>query len=151
MNKAWKHFIYEGGNVTNTKLEESRDDLHSATDELNVAIVRAEDAIAQLKLGVTAGVLFNMNDDDLRLERRLCFGKMGDRWRFIVEVHGLHETSDPLLNMSRRVRIRATHLFKDLFEELQRAVGRDRDEIVAARERVETFIMRVRNAKAAAE
>lgn len=117
------------------------DELHEATDDLNAAIVRAEEALARLKLGVTASAPFPITGDDPECARRLAFGKMGDRWRFIVESAGAGPV--PLLNASRLVRLRAVDLFDQVLRDLLAEVERETKEAREMRERADAFTSKV--------
>jgi hypothetical protein len=97
--------------------------LGSATDELNAAIGRAEQAIASMKLGVSASVTLTEDSEQSydRLEL-LTFQKEGASWRLLVErgIAGEPESwsSTPLVNASRETRLLAADRLPELIAKL---------------------------------
>ena len=118
----------------------ARADLESATDFLTSSIVRAEEAVAALHLGVAASVPFPLDGDDAGLDRRLRFGKVGDRWRFSVETrHG----SNPLVNASRMVRGAATRYVDAILEALLKEARKEVGDVAERCSAVEDFVRRI--------
>jgi hypothetical protein len=97
-----------------------------ATDELNESLTGAEEAIASLKLGVTASVTLEELEEEIApgLERITCltFGKEGSAWRLLIErgVVGEPETwkTTPLVSASRETRLLATKHLRELLKKL---------------------------------
>jgi hypothetical protein len=106
-------------------------ELASATDAVNLALERVEQALAALNLGVTASVnLYPGCVDDW--QQCLGFGKDGSTWRLVLEsgpAGGDDEdwSQSPLLSTSKEVRLRAVErlpaLVDKLVEVAERQVG----------------------------
>lgn len=86
--------------------------LNRATDELNNALIRAEQALADTGLGVEAEVTFGVEPEI----RFLAFAKMPSGWRLVIEQE--NGRSDLLLNASRTDRILAARLLPGLVQAL---------------------------------
>jgi hypothetical protein len=96
-------------------------ELSAATDALNASLRKAEQALTELNLGVTASVaLWPKQSDWLQFLR---FGKDASGWRLILESGpdgGDPEdwSESPLLNASKEVRLQAVERLPALLEEL---------------------------------
>lgn len=84
--------------------------LNEATDRMNEAIERVENALVSTKLGMSGGVPLDEGTN------KLWFGKSGDHWGlFIVD---LNMNATPLRNTSRATRVGACAKLDALLEEL---------------------------------
>ncbi|MEO5726076.1 MAG: hypothetical protein ABI134_18375 [Byssovorax sp.] len=101
--------------------------ISTATDALNASLQRAQQALTELNLGVTAAVPLypQMSHAESHLDWRqfIRFGKDASGWRLILESG--HEGQDPedwsespLLNASKEVRLQAVVRLPALLEQL---------------------------------
>lgn len=102
-------------------------ELSAATDALNASLRKAEQALAELNLGVTAAVsLYPMTPQEAARtdwHQALRFGKDATGWRLILESYpddGAPEDTieSPLLNASKEVRLQAAARLPALLERL---------------------------------
>ena len=110
----------------------------TATDALNASLQRAELALTELNLGVTAAVFLNpLEEDRGDWRQHLRFGKDSTGWRLILESGpdgGEPEdwSESPLLNASKEVRLQAVTRLPALLEKL---VETAEQHLVALRQR----------------
>jgi hypothetical protein len=86
--------------------------LSAITDSLNEVLAKAEKAILELGLGVTASVPLPGSPG-----RSLAFGKEANGWKLLV-VADDGSFSQPLLNSSRKLRLEAVDRIPPLVEAL---------------------------------
>jgi hypothetical protein len=127
------------------KASEIGPQLDEATDLLNRGIAEAENQIAALKLGVTAAVDFDLPGDDEEphdFKRLLSFGKLGDKWRLLVE-WGCPPpetwSSVPLLNANKEMRLLAVNLFEKLLSALVLEAAKQRADVMEQANRALKF------------
>lgn len=113
--------------------------LDLATDRLNEALREAEDALAELGLGVTASV-------SLEGDRSLHFKKHGNEWGLMVAKRGDEANPTLLLSASRRTRLEAAGRLPDLHEALHDAYDDELRRIDRAVDSLRTFTLSVRAA-----
>lgn len=113
-------------------------EMSTATDELNTALQSAEKAIATLKLGVTASVVMNPEEEGPWTEA-LVFGKDKQVWRLLYET-GLDGDNDvnstPLVNASRAIRLKAVDHLPALLEALIARAAQEVEDVRAKTEAV---------------
>ena len=113
--------------------------LDTATERLNGLLTEAEKIIAGIKFGVNARVQLNASWD-------LGFGKYDTKWRLVAHWHGLspaggeEETTQPLINAPREVRVLAANLFNTLIIALQHAQAEHQGQVEKACEYMEIWI-----------
>jgi hypothetical protein len=124
-------------------------EMGAVTDELNRSIAEAEKAIAELKLGVTASVTIESDENEatgVSWWRDLSFGKEKQVWRLLLEtsVDGEMEDSSPLVNASRAIRLQAVDRFPELVEKLIETAGKEVEQVKAKTEAVNNLIATLR-------
>ena len=136
-----------GGSVP-TPLAQAREIaplLGKVTDALNERLTEAEDALAALNLGVTAGVVLRSDEDSTTCLR---FGKEGGAWRLTVESWSDYDPetvhSSLLANSSRETRLEAVSKLGDLLSELLAVARSQITDVEAAAEEVSSFVRSVR-------
>jgi hypothetical protein len=127
--------------------------LGSAADELNAALARAEEALASLRLGVTASVdLEEDGGSGSDWFELLTFGKQGAAWKLLIETGegGFPETfsTSPLLNASREKRLLAAERLPRLVEELVKEAEEQIAHVRARAEAVDTLVTSISSVRA---
>ena len=93
--------------------------LHEATDRLNKVLLRCEEALSELKLGVSAAV--TLDEDEQGWYRALRFGKSGGQFKLLIET-GVDGDPDvnitPLVSASRETRLEAVNALPELYKRL---------------------------------
>lgn len=105
--------------------------LGAAADALNGALLNAERALRDLKLGVAASVSIDSEND-----ARLAFGKQGDQWRLTLRCG---DQDSPITSVSREVRVMATLALPILLAALRRVAIDQVQSVGAATERANDF------------
>ncbi|WP_437716253.1 SIMPL domain-containing protein [Sorangium sp. So ce448] len=155
------------GTATFAKLDTQTDSLHlslqrarrvapelaSATEAVNNALERVEQALSALNLGVTAAVNLdpdaNPRDDWNQYVR---FGKDGSTWRLLLEsgpMDGEPEdwSQSPLLSTSKEVRLRAVDRLPALIDRLVEVAERQVGEFRAAAAKAKALADAIAEAK----
>jgi len=114
--------------------------LAASTDALNKSIVEVEAALKSLRLGVSASVLLDM-DDDRGWQRHLTFAKRDKEWHLLIEEFDDREdvTWEPLTNSSREIRLKSVRALSELVVELVRAAEEELQEVTSATASVKEF------------
>jgi flagellar hook-basal body complex protein FliE len=123
--------------------------LEQATTNFNAAIQKAEDVIKSLRLGVPGQATLQEWDDTstgITHYRILRFTKWDKEWRLVVEF-----TSDvddeghwePLLNVSRDLRLRAMEVLPDLVEDMIKNATDEVTEVTNAADKAQAFIANI--------
>lgn len=94
------------------EVQEVGKNLSGLADKLNEVLARAEKAIADLGLGVTASVPLLGS-----VGKSLAFGKESSGWKLLV-VSNDGSSSIPLLNSSRKLRLESVDRIPDLVKAL---------------------------------
>lgn len=113
--------------------------LDLATERLNDALREAEDALAELGLGVAASV-------PLEGDRFLHFKKHGNDWVLVVVKRSDEACPALLLSTSRRTRLEAAGRLPALHEALYEAYDDELRRIDKAVDTIRTFTLSVRSA-----
>ncbi|MBI4179695.1 hypothetical protein HY522_09775 [bacterium] len=104
--------------------------LHEATDRLNTVLLDFEQALAQLKLGVTASI--TLEEDQQGWFKALSFAKSGREFKLVIR-SGLEDDPDSIsstaiTSTSRETRLQAVAalpgLYKKLLEEFETEIER---------------------------
>ncbi len=106
-------------------MKAAQDAIARSIESLNAIIVAAEGVFESLNLCVTAAVDVNPEVGQLR------FGKLGGRWRLIIDHPG--GGADPLQNCDLRTRRIALAMLPDLYQALYQTawnVSRSIDQVV---------------------
>jgi hypothetical protein len=106
--------------------------LHQATDKLNAALLDAQKALADLKLGVTAYVLLEEEDESLWF-KSLGFEKLGGEFKLVIH-EGHHDEPDrgsttELTSASRESRLQAVRALPKLYRKLLNAFDTEVDRV----------------------
>lgn len=114
-----------------------REELAQATDDLTASVLRVEEALQALRLGVNAQVPL---DDQGRF---LSFEKAKKGWGLYV----ISSETDrqPLCNASRESRVRAAEVYDALLAEMFVQAEAQVSIVKDARDRTEEFVTRVLN------
>jgi len=107
-------------------------DLNESTDQLNLALERAEEALVDLNLGVRAFILLNDKDG-----AELGFGKHKNRWRLLYRYTD-HE--EPLVTAGRELRVSAALKLQDLLIALHVEARNQMEVVQQAIAEVERFL-----------
>lgn len=126
-------------NLTLARARQLGVELSAATDKLNASIEAAERTLKELRLGVFAALPL---DDDVP-DECIGFGKEDSKWRLlyiIMDKDGEVVSSQPLVNASRAIRVRASRLLGQLLQEMIKNAEIALQETQAAVQTVEDFI-----------
>jgi hypothetical protein len=114
--------------------------LGAASDALNASIVEFQTALADLKLGIAAGVDIEDDDNDENYGSSLVFRKHEGHWMLVIDVHDISRderfSTTPLTKASRIMRLRASALLGNLLEAL---ITRSHEEIDRVERSTMTF------------
>lgn len=120
--------------------------LHEATDRLNTVLVDFEDALRQLKLGVSATVTLEETPEGWI--RVLSFSKTSSGFRLVVEsgVEGDESTFNvtPITSASRETRLQAVDQLPALYQNLLTAFEAEINRVNSGIVRTETLARAVR-------
>lgn len=121
--------------------------MNEATDQLNASLSGAEEAIANLNLGVTAGVV--MEQDPQGWEELLTFGKDKQAWRLLFESgpepgDPEYWSSTPLVKASRAIRLKAVNFLVPLVEKLISTANEEVENIRAQTKTVQDLTAKLR-------
>lgn len=121
---AWSDLGYEPGSASPP----------SPIDLLNDALAEAEEALHELRLGVTVRVALG--------EQSLAYMKRGPTWGLFIE----YASGDarPILSASKGHRIEAAFKLWELYEELRLSAEEEVGRALEAIEAAEAFVARVR-------
>lgn len=123
--------------------------LAEKSDVLNAAIMKAQEAIAGLRLGVGASVL--MEDDDPNgTEVYLSFERLEGTWGLIVATYSTYHDEwnrVPLLKASRSRRMAAVDLLPRLVETLLEKTEQEIDDVGKSAAAAEAFAAKLREAQ----
>jgi hypothetical protein len=132
-------------------------DLASATNAVNSALERVEEALTSLNLGVSASVdlypAFTWDPGDWR--QKLRFGKDGSVWRLLLEGHTVGDygdeeddpTQSPLLSASKEIRLRAIERLPALINALVAVAEAQIGEFRTAAEKAEAIVTAIAELK----
>ncbi len=128
----------------------------SATDELNAALLEAEGAFAELRLGVSASVLIDSGDiegSNTRWVQFLAFCKTGRGWKLLIQ-NGPDDdyeslSSNPVCDTSRETRLVAAKHLPQLLEELIKAAEEAYQDVRSSTEDVKGLVHAIRSREVA--
>jgi hypothetical protein len=128
--------------VTAAKLAEK-------SNELNDVLLKAQDAIAALRLGVSASVLMHIEETNAA-ETYLSFERYEGKWSLtILEGHPAFEewSTTPLLKASRRLRMEASKLLPALVDKLMEQTEKEIGEVDESKSAVVSFVKELQEAQ----
>jgi hypothetical protein len=117
----------------------------AATDAVNGALERVEQALTSLNLGVTAAVELEPCRSSMDgWEQYLCFRKDGSTWRLLLESGPMGGDADdysesPLLNASKEVRLKAIERLPALVDKLVEVAEKHVSQLRAAATKAEAL------------
>jgi hypothetical protein len=131
--------------------KESAATLNEATDRLNAALVEAETALADLRLGVQGYARMSDPDaEDNGYSVCLCFRKHDGKWSLVidaVEETGEDRNTTPLVKASRADRLEAARLLPQLVDNMIAKVGSQVEEVNEEVANVRDLVAELRGAR----
>lgn len=112
------------------------DNLEDITEDLNAALVRAEELFIEMNLGVAAEVQLYNDDDRLTV---LLFNNVKGTWGLFVKTP---KGVAPLRSAARGDRVAAAEKLDALYEKLMETANAKTGHVKSAVEQVEKFIRR---------
>jgi hypothetical protein len=123
--------------------------LGAKSNELNEELTKAEEAIAALRLGVSAQVMMHA-DDESGDETYLCFERFEGKWSLTI-LEGRPDvemwSTNPLMKVSRSLRMEAARNLPALVDKLMERTETEIVEVDETTAKVAAFVKELREAQ----